>query len=777
MPITILIRIPAAFRTLLLALLVVPTLHAASQSISEDRSGVVRGVVVDARTGQPLAQVIVTADSIEPAANTPRAGHSPPRSVTTDRNGRFELVGLPRAPVRLFVSVVGYILVQRTVDLRPGSVDLRIPLTEGTGTHTETVTVTADRFRTAEPGVAAQHTLGSADLQNLRGVLADDPLRAVQTLPGVATGDDLRSEFSVRGSDFGHINFTVEGVPAPFLLHTVRAVEDRASSGSVAMINSDILEDVTLLNGGYAQRYGNRTGAEIAFRLREGSRGAHHLRVAVSGTSAAVVGEGPLGGSRRGSWIVSARKSYLDLLIDRLTDDGIAFGFADAQGKIVYDVTPRQRVELAIVAGRSRLEEAEEEVDANDLFAGRNAAAVGIATWRMTGRRGFVITRALAGGNAFRNDTIGGVDLDTGDDRQRGVRADAAVAIRSGLHIQGGAQIERNEQGRRRQRPTGLTTFREINDFRAHAARTGGYAQIRWDATRALTVIPGARVDFWSLTDQRTASPWLQAEWRPAPRTTIRGGLGVYRQFADFEQVIGALGTAGMPPERATHLDLGIEHRFNSSLRGVVALYNRADESLIRRPGSETRLVDGEIVRGSITSPFASRLDGTARGIEVLLQRRDPNGLSGWLAYSFGRNRYEDVVTGESFWGDLDQRHALNAYVTFRLSARANVGAKLRMGTNFPAPGFYRRVAGEYFIGEERNEVRLPVYARLDLRATRTFTWSGQRLTLFAEVMNVLNRDNVRYNPPSIDSRTGRAARLFESLIPIVPSAGILVEF
>ena len=50
-------------------------------------------------------------------------------------------------------------------------------------------------------------------------------------------------------------------------------------------------------------------------------------------------------------------------------------------------------------------------------------------------------------------------------------------------------------------------------------------------------------------------------------------------------------------------------------------------------------------------------------------------------------------------------------------------------------------------------------------------------MTAFVEVINVLNRDNVRYNPPSIDSRTGRAARLFESLIPIVPSAGILVEF
>jgi hypothetical protein len=68
--------------------------------------------------------------------------------------------------------------------------------------------------------------LGSADIQNLRGVLADDPLRAVQVLPGVASADDLRSEFSVRGSPFTHLNMTVDGFSTPYLLHTVRAIED-----------------------------------------------------------------------------------------------------------------------------------------------------------------------------------------------------------------------------------------------------------------------------------------------------------------------------------------------------------------------------------------------------------------------------------------------------------------------------------------------------------------------------------------------------------------------
>jgi hypothetical protein len=44
-------------------------------------------------------------------------------------------------------------------------------------------------------------------------------------------------------------------------------------------------------------------------------------------------------------------------------------------------------------------------------------------------------------------------------------------------------------------------------------------------------------------------------------------------------------------------------------------------------------------------------------------------------------------------------------------------------------------------------------------------------------VINLFNRDNVRFNPPSVNTSTGRVSNLFEALIPIVPSAGILIEF
>jgi hypothetical protein len=760
-------RAATAFRFWIAVWIAISSFPGPSTAVYAQEPGVISGRVIDARTSTGIDKVLVLIENGGP-------------STQTDAAGTFRIASIPPGHHKLYVSVVGYILVRRDVQVAAGAVlDLTIPLSEGTGTYTETVTVAADRFRTADPGVAAQQVLGSADIQNLRGVLADDPLRAVQVLPGVAAADDLRSEFSVRGSPFTHLNMTVEGFSTPYLLHTVRAVEDQSSSGSVAMINSDILEDVTLLNGGYAERYGDRTGAEVDFRLREGSRERRQARVAVSGTSASVVGEGPLGRSKRGSWLVSARQSYLQLLVERVFDqsDGFNFGFSDTQGKIVFDPSSSQRVEFTVLAGHSKLEERREDLDSQDLFTGRNGSVIGIGSWRLTRRRGVFTARVLSSFNEFSNQALDEVKLDDGHDREVAGRLEGSLTVARHVQADSGIQAEVVDETRFRQRFSGaLGRYRTINDFHGRATRSGGYAQLRFTAG-PLTVMPGGRVDHWTLTDETTASPWVQGEWQLPHSMFLRGGTGVYRQFPEFEQVIGTLGVPGSDAQRADQYDLGFEQRFGPSLRWQVTLFDREESGFFRRPLAETRLVNGRVVRGITTAPYENALEGFARGVELLVQRRSTRGISGWLAYSYGRTHRTDDQTHESYWSDLDQRHAINLYLSVRVSDRTNISAKIRSGTNVPAPGYYAQQGNEYVMSSVRNTLRLPTYSRVDLRANRTFNWSRKRLTLFAEVINLFNRDNVRFNPPSVNTSTGRVSNLFESLIPIIPSAGILVEF
>ena len=67
------------------------------------------------------------------------------------------------------------------------------------------------------------------------------------------------------------MGLTLDGVPAPWLVHTVRGVEDMET---IAMINADVLDETTLSSGALPQIHGNRTGARLDLTLREGSRDA-----------------------------------------------------------------------------------------------------------------------------------------------------------------------------------------------------------------------------------------------------------------------------------------------------------------------------------------------------------------------------------------------------------------------------------------------------------------------------------------------------------------------
>jgi len=726
------------------------------------------GAVVDGRTGAPLEKVLVVVEDTG-------------QSAQTGADGRFAIPGVVAGPHHLYVSVVGYALLRREVTIGPdpSSRDVLLRLSEGTTAYSETVTVTPDAFRATADAVPSSAILGSADLMNLRGVLADDPLRAVQVLPGVATGDDLRSEFTVRGSDFRHITFTLDGFATPYLLHTVRGVEDRGPTGSVAMINSDVIDEVTLLNGGYPQRYSGHTGSEVDFRLRDGSRERRTLHVAVSGTNAGAVAEGPIGGARRGSWLVSARQSYLDLIVHRITDSSASFGFTDAQGRVAYDLSPRHRVDLTVLAGRSRFENDPVARDIDDLHAGLNASVVGVAGWRFTTPRLVLSQRLLAADNRFHNENSDGVELDKGRDRQFAWRGDVTAPLASTLEIGGGGEVERRDDSRvRRRLAPNRVDLVQLDDYSGDALLAGGYVSARWKPHPSITIAPGVRADRWTLTEQSTTSPWIQTEWRPSRGPTVRASAGRYQQFADFENVLGVSGGVDLQPERAGQYDLGLEQRIGHGLRVTATLYDREEHEMLRRPGLETRLVGTRVVRGSAAARYDNRLEGFARGVELMLQRTTSGrGVSGWLSYAYGRNRYHDVVNGESFWGDFDQRHTLNAWASYRHSDRASFVGKLRMGSNFPIPGYYAESDGAYRITDVRNTTRLPLYSRLDLRANRTFNWSRRRLTLFAEVINVLNRDNLRFGPPRVSLITGQTTRPFDTMIPIVPSAGVLIEF
>jgi hypothetical protein len=741
---------------------------------SSTGTGIIRGTVVDTRGGEPLGRVAVRLQTTG-------------QKTITDDQGRFELDGVAEGQQELYVSAVDFILVKRSVTVTAGTViEVTIALAEGTGTYAETVTVVGTSPARADPVVAAEQTLRGAELQQLRGVLANDPIRAVQVLPGVATGDDFKSQFSVRGAGVKQMNFIFEGISTPFLLHTVQQSDN---SGSVAMVNGDVLDEVSLSNGSYPQRYGNRIGAELEFHMREGSRERVQSHIAVSAIDASAVVEGPLGRSRQGSWLFSARKSYLNLLVDHLyPNQNLNFGFSDIQAKLVDDVNARHQLQLAVTAGQSRLDLASTPAQYPDgLTSADNQTGVAVLTWRYLPSSRFSVTQRFAVvANAFRN--VGPGYADSGDAQEATYRSDWSFAPRSGVTFEGGGEARWSTASDRTQYSYNGLPLQDVPwSYDASARAMSGYAQARITSAAGRTIVPGVRIDHWSLTGDTTASPWVEGVWPITPSMIIRAGGGVYRQEPGLAEVL-ANGSSTLRPERAYHADAGLEVRLTGTTRWQATVYEREDRDLFRGSFADARVVSqdcgarcggrsSQVLEGPWSGFYRNALDGHARGVEWLVERRTPNGMSGSVSYSLGFNRYHDHTTGESFWGDFDQRHTLNAYAAYRATDRLSFSARFRAGSNFPVTGYWTLRDGGYFVGGARNTLRVPAYSRLDVRMNRTFTWQQKRLTLFLEALNAYDRANVRFVVPRVDRRTFQAVNLFDKMLPVVPSVGILLEF
>lgn len=719
----------------------------------------VTGRVVEARSGAPIPGALV------------RLRGSRVEAVT-GLDGEFTLAPVPEGRATLRVLMLGYALAEREVAV-PAAGPVRFALTEAPPDFEEHVTVRGETFGARQPGVASEVSIGSADLGLLRGVLADDPFRAVQAMPGVTSGDDFTAEFSLRGAGPDRVGVLVDGVLAPVVVHTVQG---RGDTGSVSMINSDLITEVVVSGGSAPADTGNRTGGRVEFVTRDGSRDRTLVRALAGVAVASVTAEGPLGDSGRGSWLVAGRGSYAGWIARRVDPSiDLSFVFADVNAKLAWDLAPAHRISLLAVGGRMRVEERQQDNRVNVLDQGLNESAFLLGTWRWQASPHLAVThQATALYNRFANTNPFGQELGRGRVAGGGYRVEASWARSARWLWRGGGSVDGWRQDetllRRSTRPPTLSVTDAVD---ATERLWGAFGQVTGTPSARLSWTAGARADASMSTGWATFTPWANAAWEFIDGWRLRGGSGHYGQFASLEQSSGRRGGGDLAPAGSFQADLALERRVSSSLRWQVGVYTREDVDVPRLPGGEPRLVAGRPVPASTSSRWDTRLESRARGVEALLHRRAPTGVAGWLSYTYGRARDRDRVTGERFDGDYDQRHTFNGFASWRASHRLGVSARLRYGSGLPVVGYYTRVADavdgrpQYDLSASRNRARFPAYTRLDIRVERAFVRGDRRLTLFAEVVNVLNRAN--YGPGG----AGGAEKLF----PVLPSTGVLVEW
>lgn len=233
-------------------------------------------------------------------------------------------------------------------------------------------------------------------------------------------------------------------------------------------------------------------------------------------------------------------------------------------------------------------------------------------------------------------------------------------------------------------------------------------------------------------------------------------------------------GNPKLKSEAATLFDASLERSIGSRTRVLAEVYNRRESRLFFSL-NEPRLVGGRPFFGG--APFQNSLNGHARGFELTLQRRSANKLAGWISYGYSRTKLTDGQDKLTFVSDSDQRHTLNVYGNYRFAETWNFSSEWRYGSGQPVPGFYGQDAGGFFLVSQRNQIRLPYYSRVDVRFSKAFLFKRAKLTLTAEVLNLLNHNNLRYAGFQRYFFSGRIEGQLERVLPILPSAGIVIEF
>jgi hypothetical protein len=599
--------------------------------------------------------------------------------------------------------------------------------------YDERITVTSPLWWQPASGVS-EETVIHRELTSLTRDVVDDPLRAIQSMPRVAPLGDFRSEFVVRASPFRHAEVVVDGVSTSWLRHAPD------QSASVSMFITALVDSATLRTGAYPRTYGDHLGPQLELTLREGSRDRVHVQGTVANSAATLVAEGPVG-EARGSWITATRLSMLEWPGEHLQMTR-PFGFSDAMGKLVFDANPRHQLGFSVLAGRSRVD-AEEDGESLSSTAATAHSAAASMTWRSLLGPATVITHRAA---VIRQGLVGegsdAANAAIGADAEMTYRGTIVKKTRFGV-LESGAQVSR-------------TTWQHDGLPTATSWTRAGYVHLEAQGTERLTISPGVRVSGASHVAGTAVSPWLLGEFRAGRRWTISASTGLSHQFPDMGDAARLLVAADARAESAVHVDVGVRHQVTSNVHWGATVYQRRERGVF--------------------DEHEGSLAGSARGIEIVVERRSSSGLSGWGGYTYGRARQSDGRIGETFSADFDQRHSITAFGAYRWRDTTSVGATLRIGSGVPIPGYLSYRSEGLFLSDQRNEVRLPSYARLDVRADRAFQLAGRRFQGFVEVVNVLDRTNVG---PAVGTFGihGEAIGFVERLAPRRASAGVTFGF
>ncbi len=724
------------------------------------------------------------------------------QTLLTDDQGHFKLSPAPAGRYRVKVAAPGFNELVNEEDVTAGEgtdVVYRIS-PQSTG-----IEILVEGERPARE--VTRRTIERREVERIPGT-GGDALRSILSLPGVARPPGLAGLLIVRGSSPEDTNVFADGTLLPLVYHF---------GGLSSVVPTELLERIDFYPGNFSARYGRVQGGVVDVGLRapdtrcnddygkESNRsGCYHGLLQFDLIDGRFLLQGPIGPSKEWSFAVAGRRSWIDAWLKPVLESA---GSSVSRAPVYYDYQAiverrhkKSRFSLRGFGSDDKLRLIITDPVAQDPGFGGNLS-FGTSFFQLQAlyqdelSSRVSIDSMVAWGGANINFSVGNFlfKLDT---HPLYARNEFAFRIADGVKFNAGLDflvspfdvvVRFPDPPRPGEPDPGPFVSRPPRETHESGVifRPAWYGEFELQPTPRLRIVPGLRFDYARDSGHTDLSPRVnarfdlvpgasadeQAEGRVSRRTTLKGGLGVFRQPPQYQETNPVFGTPDLKSNRSAHYTLGVEQELTRQIEVSVEGFYKD--------------LTGQVSRSAAGAAFAYDNEGVgyATGLETLLKYRPDDYFFGWLAYTLSRSVRRDRPEAEEHLFEFDQTHNLTVLGSYRLGRGWEFGARFRLisgGLVTPVvsppalTAIYAADAAAYApLQDEAFSRRLPLFHQLDLRIDKRWQFKDWRFSAYLDVQNAYNNsaaEALSYNFDFTDQQ-------YQTGIPIIPSLGVRGEF
>lgn len=752
--------------------LIIATAQAAEVSIK----------VVDSATGAPISQAFLQCD----ADST--------QTVITNAKGQATL---PCSKGNHVVSVFHdtYGKKQIPLEIEGDNASMRIRL------EAPSFMIIEDEKQT---DAITRHVVTAEELKRVPGTFGD-PVRALQSLPGVARPNIAEGSIVVRGAEGINTGFYVDGMPVPYMFHTM--------VGRSVIIPS-FIDDIEFFPGGMPSKYGEVTQAVVNVRTdtlpTEGTKAQLRVDFLDGGLALEqrINDEWTVRGAGRYSWVGGIISTASKMATRRAGGQGyeaayIAPEYWDQFADIRYKPSTEDELSLLYLASRDTLifkqgrydfdgdgepdplEWEDADLSYNPEHWIDNQFWRTRLLWRHTGKLHEHETW-IAGGMENQQNLLGAWWLSRQGPYRGRVGGPSVVMRRDdkwhkptwgmGSAIVSGAQFtSRWFTAEDFQETFNVQNYDDIVEISTEDHQMVGsmWLEPQWQQEK-FYIGAGFRGAVYSWDNQTVFQPEPRVSMRyQLPKDVLlKGAVGRYSQLPPLERYAQGIGNPDLNVMTAWQASLGAETNLTGGWHIDSSFFGGWMDNLVVRDLEVDTYNDGDTVRTEL-QPYYLGVDGLALGWEGLFRiRPSDTPWWGWVSVTLSKALRRDA-SGNLFPSDYDMPIAFTAVGAYDLGKNWEVSGRVQTTSGQPFTPFYGvYVPKEQYFTATRGDLnsdRYPAFFRMDLRVQKVWSKKWVDWMLYMDVYNATNRAN-----PFIAAYNYDYSELVDiASLPIIPTLGL----